>query len=92
MSCVSVRVLKDELSEYLRRAEGGERLTVTRDGIAIAQIVPMETVHPADDLAAFAALVQAGTLSRVPIPFGDLPALVDLGGASASQRVLEDRR
>lgn len=37
---INVRELKTHLSEYLRRAEHGETVTVTSHGRVVAQIVP----------------------------------------------------
>jgi prevent-host-death family protein len=38
---ISVRVLRNTVSEVLRRVEGGERLTVTVDRRPVAEIVPL---------------------------------------------------
>jgi prevent-host-death family protein len=38
---VSVRELRNAVSEVLRRVEGGERLTVTVDRRPVAEIVPL---------------------------------------------------
>ena len=51
---VSVRELRNAVSEILRRVEGGERLTVTVDRRPVAEIVPLHrrrTVSGADALA-----------------------------------------
>ena len=37
-----VRELKDNLSEYVRRAEAGERITVTAHGRVVALLVPAD--------------------------------------------------
>ncbi len=42
MTTVSVRELKNKLSEHLRRLEGGETITVTRRGKPVAVISPVE--------------------------------------------------
>jgi prevent-host-death family protein len=50
---VSVRELRNTVSEVLRRVEGGERLTVTVDRRPVAEIVPLRrrrTVPAADAL------------------------------------------
>ncbi|MFL6237615.1 MAG: type II toxin-antitoxin system Phd/YefM family antitoxin [Thermoanaerobaculia bacterium] len=41
MSTVSTRVLKDQLSSYLQRAERGERIVVLRDGRPVAALIPL---------------------------------------------------
>ena len=51
---ISVRDLRNTVSEVLRRVEGGERLTVTVDRRPVAQIVPLHRrrgVPAADALA-----------------------------------------
>lgn len=40
-STISVRDLRNTVSEVLRRVEGGERLTVTVDRRPVAEIVPL---------------------------------------------------
>lgn len=42
MKTVGVKSLKNRLSEYLRLAEDGEALRVTRRGVVIARLVPPE--------------------------------------------------
>lgn len=97
MSSVSVRVLKNELSDYLRRAEAGERVVVTRDGVPVAALVALATLKVADDPAAreqetLARLVREGILTQMPAPRQELPPLVELSGPSITQILLEDRR
>jgi prevent-host-death family protein len=51
---ISVRDLRNTVSEVLRRVEGGERLTVTVDRRPVAEIVPLRrhrTVPAAEALA-----------------------------------------
>ena len=43
MSQVGVRELKDRLSGYLKRVQGGEEIVVTERGRSVARIVPMKT-------------------------------------------------
>ncbi len=93
MPTVSVRVLKDELSEYLRRAEAGERVTVTRDGKPVAALVALSELSSVDEGVHLARMVLAGKLSRTPQPMRDLPPLADAGpGKSVSRTILDERR
>lgn len=51
---ISVRDLRNTVSEVLRRVEGGERLTVTVDRRPVAELVPLRrrrTVPRAEALA-----------------------------------------
>lgn len=45
-SSVSVRELRNNVSAVLRRVEGGERLTVTVDRRAVAELVPLRRHRP----------------------------------------------
>lgn len=41
MATVTIRDLRNRGGEVLRRVEAGERLTVTRDGEPVAELVPL---------------------------------------------------
>lgn len=43
MSQVGVRELKDRLSHYLKRIQGGEEIIVTERGRSVARIVPVKS-------------------------------------------------
>jgi prevent-host-death family protein len=43
MAQVGVRELKDRLSGYLKRVQGGEEIVVTERGRSVARIVPVKT-------------------------------------------------
>jgi prevent-host-death family protein len=45
MSTVSTRILKDQLSSYLQRAESGEQIVVLRDGRPVAALVPLSQLQ-----------------------------------------------
>ena len=66
---ISVRELRNTVSEVLRRVEGGERLTVTVDRRPVAEIVPLRRRRavPATEALAIAARHAAdrGLLSDV---------------------------
>ena len=52
MTTVAIRVLKDRLSEYLRIAQSGKRVTVTSRGTPVADLVPHapRNMDPDDEL------------------------------------------
>lgn len=52
MAEAGIRELRDHLSKYLDRVRGGEELTVTDRGTAVARIVPVEQPRPYDRLVA----------------------------------------
>ena len=92
MSTVSTRILKDRLSEYLRRAEAGERILVLRDGKPVAAVVPMTDVSEWDEDARLTDLAARGLvgLPRQERRFQGprAPGTEKL----ASEMVIEDRR
>jgi prevent-host-death family protein len=79
---VSVRELKNRLSEYLRRAQAGEEVVVTSHGRAVGRLVgpPPVSTHPeADTIARLRAhpWVRPGNGKRVR--GSDRPARVPAG-------------
>lgn len=54
-----IRALKDNLSEYIRRVEHGERVAVTVHGRVVAELVPPGTPR-AQAGSSLARLVEAG--------------------------------
>jgi len=94
MTTVSTRKLKDGLSAYLRRVEGGEHLIVMRGKKAVAAIVPFEEAPKLDEdsrlrqLAARDLLV----LPNAPADKAFTGRRIPARGKTASAMVLEDRR
>lgn len=84
----TVRELKSRLSAYLRRVEEGETVTITRHGVAVGRIVPVNT--PLE--ARLAALEQAGLLAwngeRLP-PL--TPVAQTQGSTTIADMLVEDR-
>jgi prevent-host-death family protein len=88
---VSVRELKDHLSECLRRVERGHRLTVTDHGRPVAEILPLSErrLLPKERLA---RLVMDGELTA---PRGKGFATVKptrVRGKPVSTTLMEERR
>jgi prevent-host-death family protein len=93
MPTVSTRVLKDQLSGYLQRAEAGEQIVVLRDGRPVAALVPLSQVRDMDEPARLAELASRGLVvppkgARAAFRNPPLPSR----GKPASEMVLEDRR
>jgi len=94
MSTVSTRVLKDQLSSYLQRAEAGEQIVVLRDGQPVAALVPLSQVRDMDEQTRLAELASRGLVAlpnRAPRTAFQGPAFPNRGRL-ASEMVLEDRR
>lgn len=89
MVAIGVRELKAHLSEYLKRAQAGERLTVTDRGRAIAVLSPAESPRNIDWLHAMVAEGKARWGGGKPM---GLSPRIKSRGKLASQMVIEDRR
>jgi prevent-host-death family protein len=94
MSTVSTRVLKDQLSSYLQRAEAGEQIVVLRDGQPVAALVPLSQVRDMDEQVRLAEMASRGLVAlpnRITRSAFQDPPLPNRGKL-ASEMVLEDRR
>jgi prevent-host-death family protein len=89
---VSVRDLKDHLSEYLRRVEKGERLVVTDRKRPIAEIGPVTSGRLTQEQW-FAFLDEHGELTRAARPrkFADVRP-TRIRGQPLSKTILDERR
>ena len=65
-----IRELKDNLSEYVRRAEAGERIAVTAHGRVVAMLGPVEKEARGRRRSRFDELVAQGVI-RLPEEDGD---------------------
>lgn len=65
-----IRELKDNLSEYVRRAEAGERIAVTAHGRIVAELVPPTKAAHGRRRTRFDELVAEGVI-RLPVEAGD---------------------
>jgi prevent-host-death family protein len=94
MPTVSTRVLKDQLSSYLQRAEAGEQIVVLRDGQPVAALVPLSQLRDLDEQARLAEMAARGLVdlpNRTTRAAFQGPALPNRGKL-ASEMILEDRR
>jgi len=69
VASAGIRELKDNLSRFIRRTEGGERIAITAHGRVIAELVP-PTTTPRAGVSRVSELV-AGGLIRPPLEAGD---------------------
>lgn len=88
---VGIRELKAHTSKYLSLVNGGEVVTVTRHGNAIAEIVPVERRRPAID-PDIQKLISHGALRWGNVkPALPQPVKMKGEGPTASEIVLEGR-
>ena len=91
---VSTRNLKDQLSSYLHRAEGGERILVLRGGKPVAVLLPLDDLPTSEVEGRLAALESRGLVVRPSRPKTPMPRrpIAPARGPKASSMVIEDRR
>ena len=94
MSTVNAYALKDELSSYLQRAEGGEQIVVLRDGLPVAALVPLSQLQGMTEHQRLAELESRGlvTLPRRAERTAFQGPTFPSRGKLASEMVSEDRR
>ena len=95
MTTVSTRILKDQLSRFLHRAENGERIVVLRDGKPVAALVSLDDVQDHDEGTRLAALEARGFVIRPrkqPDSNSFQGPVAPARGKLASEMVIEDRR
>lgn len=90
---VGMRELKENLAQFVERAEHGETVTITRNGNAVAQIVPNsrklpETEEEAEKIleARFGGKLKRFDLSKIK------PLDVELKGPTMADLIIEERR
>lgn len=87
-----IRALKDNLSEYIRRVERGERIAVTVHGRIVAELVPPGT-RRGTTTSALDDLVEAGKVQppEGPADAGESWPDIRLPRGSAARLIDEDR-
>lgn len=92
---VATRDLKDHLSEYLKRVQAGEELTITSHGKPIAKLSPPDkTTQARPDPLANVSWIRQPTRKRLPGERFGLPPeqrIKMTPGPSLSDIVLQDR-
>ena len=93
MTSTGIRDLKDNLSQYVRRIEAGERIAVTAHGRVVAELGPPVRATRAAGRTRFDHLVATGVV-RLPVesgdPLADWPAL-RLPAGTAAELIERDR-
>ena len=92
---VATRDLKDHLSEYLKRVQAGEEITITSHGKPVAKLSSPDAVNaPRPDPLANVAWIRQPTRQRQPGERFGLPPdqrIVMTPGPTMSEIVLQDR-
>ena len=89
---VATRDLKDHLSEYLKRVQGGEEITITSHGKPVAKLSPPDAViAPRPDPLANVAWIRQPTSTGKPLGLGANKIVLQGEGPTLSQMVLDDR-
>lgn len=86
---VSVRKLKDRLSEYLRRVQNGELVTVTDHGRPVAALIALAPKKDSPE----ARLTQLEAAGEVTSPVGTFASVrrIRVRGKSVASTILSDR-
>jgi prevent-host-death family protein len=93
MNVVGIRELKNQLTQYLRRAKKGEEVIVTERGKPIAVIRPTEGSLPARSIEA--KLTELAGEGKIVLPRKKLLVkipIIKIAGPPISATVLEERR
>ena len=88
-----IRKLKDNLSRYIRRIEGGERISVTAHGRVVAELVPQGDAARTSPTSRWEELIAAGVLhppAEAGDPFEDWPD-IRLPRGTAADLIDSDR-
>jgi prevent-host-death family protein len=93
MITVSVKELKNRLTQHLRRVKQGEKVIITDRGKPIALIQPIQSAAPVASLQARLAKLAAQGLVTLPTrkPLKKVRT-VKVSGPPISRTILEDRR
>lgn len=70
MTSTGIRELKDNLSQYVRRTEAGERIAVTAHGRIVAELGPPTAGAGQGRVSRYEELIAAGVV-RPPLEPGD---------------------
>ena len=73
---IPIRVLNQQTSAIVARAQRGETLEITSNGQAVARIVPIEP-SPLDDLIKQGRVVPATDHNPIPLPMGPIDTTLD---------------
>jgi len=93
MNVVGIKELKNQLTQYLRRAKKGEEVIVTERGKPIAVIRPTEGGLPAMSVEAkLSELAERGKIMLPRKKFLVKVPMIKIAGPPISATVLEERR
>ena len=84
---VGIRELRHDLSRYLRRVKGGERLVVTDRNRPVALLTPLP-----EDEDPWQRLIAEGTVTPATGRLEDLPPPIKVEGGPTLSEILEEQR
>jgi len=93
MPSTGVRQVKDNLSDYIRRVEAGERIAITAHGWIVAELVPPGSIMPTRSTIHFDELIASGAICP-PLEPGNLVEnwpRIRLPRGTAAELIEEDR-
>ena len=89
---IATRDLKDHLSEYLKRVQAGEEITITSHSKPVAKLSPPDAVKaPRPDPLANVAWIRHPKSAGKPLGLGAKKIVLQGEGPTLSQMVLDDR-
>lgn len=89
---IATRDLKDHLSEYLKRVQAGEEITITSHGKPVAKLSPPDVLKvPRPDPLANVAWIRQPTRTGKPRGLGANKIVLQGEGPTLSKMVLDDR-
>jgi prevent-host-death family protein len=90
MDSVSIRELRNDVSRIVRRANAGERLVITSNGVAVAEIRPLEE-RPAQ--RTIEEMIASGELIAPRSRAKPRPATpIKFSGPQTTEEILEELR
>jgi len=93
-SSVGMRELKENLAQFVERAEHGEIVTITRNGSVVAKLVPSRNAEPQtwEEAEKILEARFGGKLKKVDWSKIRPPADVEWFGPTMSELIIEERR
>lgn len=90
MDTITIRQLRNDVSRIVRRASAGERLVITSNGVAVAEIGPLGSASAEPTIE---ELIEAGLVNVPRTRARPQPAQpIEFSGPLTSDEILQDLR